>query len=217
MTDLRAILYEKDKAKAIACIASFRAKWSGYGELILHLNKNYFGEDDKDNAQEKQRHWMVCYRQDVSYSCIDTNNYIESWHNTLNRHLFRDNQQRSVDTVIYVLAVIAVPHFQQKCIRSVVKVGRMDSAQRNELRLTNMAMEHLTTRLTRGYEGDCINQGSDTTLTVESFTRRGITYNVEVSFHKSHTGHIISCTCDYFQSHSTCCKHIALVSWSCLR
>ncbi|KAF8935113.1 hypothetical protein BGZ58_005237, partial [Dissophora ornata] len=90
---------------------------------------------------------------------------------------------------------MAVPHFQQKCIRSVVKVGRMNPAQKNELKLTNVAKEHLRTRGTRGYEGDCISQGSDTTLIVESFTRRGTAYVVEVSFHKSHTGHIISCTC----------------------
>ncbi|KAI8596464.1 hypothetical protein EDD21DRAFT_408352 [Dissophora ornata] len=63
--DLSGSLYEKDKTKAIFRIASFHVKWSDYGELILYLNKNYFGEDDKDNAQEKQQHWMVGYRQVV--------------------------------------------------------------------------------------------------------------------------------------------------------
>ncbi|KAK3835656.1 MAG: hypothetical protein J3R72DRAFT_358589, partial [Linnemannia gamsii] len=58
--------------------------------------------------------WMFCYRQDLSYASIDTNNYIESWHNTLKQHFLRDKQQRRVDTVIYVLNVIAVPHYQQK-------------------------------------------------------------------------------------------------------
>ncbi|KAI8599565.1 hypothetical protein EDD21DRAFT_307830, partial [Dissophora ornata] len=60
---------------------------------------------------------MLCYRQDVYYASIDTNNYIESWHNTLKLHFFKDKHQRRADTVIYVLAMMAVPHFQAKCIR----------------------------------------------------------------------------------------------------
>ena len=192
-------------------IKNFREKWSNYEELLVYLNKNYFGEEGSVNAQDKQKHWMICYRQDVSYSGIDTNNYIESWHNTLKRHFFRDKQQRRVDTVIYILAVMAVPHFQQKCLRSAVNVGRMNPAQKNELRLTKVALEHMRTRLTRGYRGEYIIQSSDTTLTVESFIQIGTMYDVKVDFSKSHTGHIISCTCEYFRSHTTCCKHIALV------
>ncbi|KAI7820579.1 hypothetical protein BC939DRAFT_387494, partial [Gamsiella multidivaricata] len=128
---LRAILYEKDKAAALNRIANFRDKWSNYEELLVFMDKNYFGKNMAE-AEDKQKHWMICYRQDVSYSSIDTNNYIESWHNTLKRHFFRDKQQRRVDTVIYVLAVMAVPHFQQKCMRSAVNVGRMNPAQKKE-------------------------------------------------------------------------------------
>ncbi|OAQ23514.1 hypothetical protein K457DRAFT_83390, partial [Linnemannia elongata AG-77] len=60
---------------------------------------------------------MLCYHQHISYASIDTNNYIESWHNTLKRHFLRDKQHRRMDAVIYALAILAVPYFQQKCIR----------------------------------------------------------------------------------------------------
>ncbi|KAF9271569.1 hypothetical protein BGZ88_005923, partial [Linnemannia elongata] len=123
-SDLRKILYERNKAMAQKLIKAFRETWSGQKELLEYLDKNYFGrsmfEAHEWQVKDIQKTWMLCYRQDISYASIDTNNYIESWHNTLKRHFFRDKQQRRPDTVIYVLAVLAVPHFQQKCIRSIV-------------------------------------------------------------------------------------------------
>ncbi|KAI8601809.1 hypothetical protein EDD21DRAFT_297449, partial [Dissophora ornata] len=127
---LRKILYEKNKKIALDLIDTFRETWSDQGELLDYLNKNYFGrpmfEAHEPQVLDLQKHWMLCYRQEVAYAAIDTNNYIESWHNTLKRHFFRDKQQRRPDTVIYVLAILAVPHFQQKCMRSIVNVGRMN-------------------------------------------------------------------------------------------
>ncbi|KAF9081752.1 hypothetical protein BGX29_004310, partial [Mortierella sp. GBA35] len=167
-------------------------------------------ETDKWQVKEPQERWMLCYRQNISYASIDTNNYIESWHNTLKRHFFRDKQQRRPDTVIYVLAVLAVPHFQQKCIRSIVNVGRMNPAQSEELRLTALATDHIKTRESRGYIGAYIKQTSDVTLYVESFTNPAVGYDVKIDFSKSLTGHIIECSCKYFHSNRSCCKHIAL-------
>ena len=89
---------------------------------MTYLNKNYFGPDLSQLARDypeagdqlekpedvaawikeqeqaeasvvKQRErWMFCYRQGLSYATIDTNNFIESWHNTLKRH-FKDVQK----------------------------------------------------------------------------------------------------------------------------
>ncbi|KAK3804535.1 MAG: hypothetical protein JOS17DRAFT_665549, partial [Linnemannia elongata] len=144
---LRKILYERNKTMAQELIRVFRETWKDQKNLLDYLNKNYFGpfmfEAHERQVKETQESWMLCYRQDISYASIDTNNYIESWHNTLKRHFFGDKQQRRPDTVIYVLAILAVPHFQQKCIRSIVNVGRMNPAQSEELRLTALATEHI--------------------------------------------------------------------------
>lgn len=155
-----------------------------------------------------QKQWMLCHRQDISYSSIDTNNYIESWHNTLKRHFFRDKQHRRVDTVIYVLAILAVPRFQQKCMRSIVNVG---PAQSKELRLKDLATEHIKTRAAKGYVGTYISQTSDLTLRVESFTTPTVAYEVTIDFFRTPAGHITQCTCPDFHMHRSCCKQIALV------
>ncbi|KAG9063997.1 hypothetical protein KI688_004111 [Linnemannia hyalina] len=189
--------------------------WSDQTALLKYLDKNYFGRSmfkaHEWQVKETQESWMLCYRQDVSYASIDTNNYIESWHNTLKRHFFRDKQQRRPDTVIYVLAILAVPHFQQKCIRSIVNVGRMNPAQSEELKKTAIAVDHIKTRESKGYVGAYITQTSDDTLYVESFTNPTVGYDIKIDFSKTPTGHITRCTCEYFQNHRSCCKHIALV------
>ncbi|KAF9999355.1 hypothetical protein BGZ65_005261 [Modicella reniformis] len=76
----RIYLYEKDKAKARELITRFRAKCQNQEPFLLFLNNNYFGDEDIDEAtlEMAQKNWMVCYRQEVSCSGIDTNNYIES-------------------------------------------------------------------------------------------------------------------------------------------
>ncbi|KAF9117301.1 hypothetical protein BGX30_005609, partial [Mortierella sp. GBA39] len=214
-SDLRMILYERDIAKAQELVKGFRATWNSQKGLLEYLDKNYFGramfEAHERQVVDVQESWMLCYRQDVSYASIDTNNYIESWHNTLKRHFFRDKQQRRADTVIYVLANLAVPHFQQKCIRSIVNVGRMNPAQAKELRLTALAADHVQTRESRGYVGAYIKQMSEDTLYVESFTNAAAGYDITIDFSKTPTGHITRCSCKYFSDHRSCCKHIALV------
>jgi hypothetical protein len=208
-------LYEKNSTEAQELIRTFREVWKDQKDLLSYLNKNYFGplafEAHHEEVSRRQKSWMLCYRQEVSYSSIDTNNYIESWHNTLKRHFFRDKQQRRLDTVIYTLAIMAVPHFQQKCIRSIVNVGRMNPAQRKELHVTDLARDHIKTRESRGYVGAYMKQKSDDALYVESFTNIAEGYNIKIDFSKSPIGHITQCSCMFFYNNKSCCKHIALV------
>ncbi|KAG0345997.1 hypothetical protein BG004_002648 [Podila humilis] len=143
--DLRRILYTRNTDAALDLITAFREKWHAQQPLLTYLDKNYFGTSTPD--ENIRRRWMVCYRQEVTYCSIDTNNFIESWHNTLKSHFFKDYQQRRPDTVIYILAMMAVLHFQQKCIRSAVGVGRMTPAQKQELKQTEIAQQHLETRI----------------------------------------------------------------------
>ncbi|KAF8923070.1 hypothetical protein BGZ47_005075, partial [Haplosporangium gracile] len=95
-------------------------------------------------------------------------------------------------------------------MRSIVNVGRMNPSQASELRLTELATDHVKTRESRGYIGACLKQTSDVTLFVESFTNPDAGYDVKIDFSKTPTGHIIECSCKYFHNNRSCCKHIAL-------
>ncbi|OAQ22666.1 hypothetical protein K457DRAFT_39753, partial [Linnemannia elongata AG-77] len=114
------ILYALTEDEANALLDSFRAEWQHIApKFLTYLDKNYL-----DHESDRRR-WMLCHRQQVNYSYINTNNYIESWHNTLKRHFFKDKQQRRLDSVIHILTKKAVPYFQQMCVRHFVQVGRM--------------------------------------------------------------------------------------------
>jgi hypothetical protein len=185
-------------------------------KLLDYLDKNYFGpaapaDGEAWKVENAQKGWMLSYRQGVSYAAIDTNNYIESWHNTLKRRFLRNKQRRRVDTVIYVLYAIAVPHYQQICMQTSAGIGRRTPAQIEEDELKKKAMDYLETRPRMGLSGDPITRVSETVLKVESMEHLGNKCDeVTIDFSISPLGYITDCTCkDYFM-YQTVCEHIAL-------
>lgn len=151
--------------------------------------------------------WMICYRQDVSYANIDTNNYIESWHNTLKKHFFKDSRMQRPDRVIHSLAKVALPHYQRKCMLQTLGVGRMTPAQKKARDSQYRAMDQLKKGAIAGM---VLGTPSPNTLAVRSFSNDNHFYNIELDFSKRELGHFTSCTCpDFFQSRMVC-KHISL-------
>ncbi|KAG0282157.1 hypothetical protein BGZ97_009123, partial [Linnemannia gamsii] len=124
-TDLNGILYAKDVDSASSFVTKFREVWHHQTDLLSYLDKNYFGplkptdvqpgapyqsdtpeaaaarlESWEQDVISKRKRWMLCYHQGLNCATIDTNNFIESWHNTLKRHFFKDQQKRRLDMVV---------------------------------------------------------------------------------------------------------------------
>ncbi|KAG9319019.1 hypothetical protein KVV02_003862, partial [Mortierella alpina] len=86
---VKEILYAKTVEQADELIVAIKATWEHAASgLLQYLDRNYL-----DHMADRRR-WMFCYREGVSYAWINTNNYIESWHNALKKHFFKDKQQR---------------------------------------------------------------------------------------------------------------------------
>ncbi|KAI1288883.1 hypothetical protein EDD11_009573 [Mortierella claussenii] len=135
------------------------------------MDKCYF------NSDSDKRRWMYCYREGVSYSWINTNNYIESWHNTLKKHFFKDKTERRIDVVIYTLVHRALPHYEQRCIRYEVQVGRMASTVKDTLIAKNTALDHMDLKRTQDPEASFLIPTADPLVfLVESFQGPPITY-----------------------------------------
>ncbi|KAG0332923.1 hypothetical protein BG005_005299, partial [Podila minutissima] len=84
-------MYATPLSEATSLIQKFREDHAARASLLQYLNKNYFDE----TAQQR---WMICFRQDIDCAAIDTNNHIESWHNMLKTHFFKDKRQRRPDS-----------------------------------------------------------------------------------------------------------------------
>ncbi|KAF9165905.1 hypothetical protein DFQ26_009115 [Actinomortierella ambigua] len=211
VSEFQSILKEPDMTKALHGIQQYREKWSGQHDLLTYLNSECFGSDQDEGSVNTQKRWMICYREGVSYSPIETNDYMESWHNILGRYLFKDRQQGHPDTVIYLLTYMVIPYFRQKCNPSMMRAGRMTPMENGGERHRSEAERHLAVRESTGAEGDPVVQIDENTLRVESFTTPDTHYDVHVEFTKFDSGEITSCSCPYFGTHPDCCKHIALV------
>ncbi|KAI8601165.1 hypothetical protein EDD21DRAFT_114721 [Dissophora ornata] len=171
----------------------------GYG-FVQYLDTYYFTE-------EKKRHWMYSYRQDVSYFNISTNSLIESWHRTLKKYFFRDQQHHYEDRVIYTLTRNIIAHFQHKTMVNTAGVGRMTTTVREEVMQTKLAQEYASNMRDSGYIGSFLKWIDDNTFGVKSFASPETLYNITIDTVKRE---IHSCTCDYFFQHRTKCRHIAL-------
>jgi hypothetical protein len=229
-------LYEEGVVEAERKIDRFFTAWSNIPLWQQYLAQVYFeqginggnlndtdaeengngnGQGDNVDANKKKgrtfkkKNWMVCFRQDVFYNRIDTNNLIESWHATLKMYFFKDKHQRRVDKVIYVLTHEALPFYQQKTVQSRLNVGKSSTAHKQMSTAIWKARSHL---LQVGRKPQSlINPISRTVLSVESFSQANTRYEVTLDFSKKDLGEINYCSCPFFQSRRQCCKHIGLV------
>lgn len=157
---------------------------------------------------------MFCHRVNISYAWINTNNYIESWHNSLKKHFFKDKQQRRLDTVIYTLVQTAIPHYQQMCIRHSMQVGRMSPGAREVLMANILASNYMDQKRAEDPQVTFLIPTADRAVfQVQSFQGPPTTYNVKIEWAQGFAGHVTSCTCLKFVQQSKCCKHIALVTF----
>ncbi|KAF9119177.1 hypothetical protein BG015_006410, partial [Linnemannia schmuckeri] len=120
---LHKILYTPDKDEALALLTTFQQENHHRAEMLQFLDKNYFKETDRQR-------WMICFRENIACAAIDTNNYVESWHNALKMYFLKDKQKRRADTVVYTLVKSVIPFYQYKLASGRLQVGRMNPVQR---------------------------------------------------------------------------------------
>ncbi|KAG0001771.1 hypothetical protein BGZ80_006119, partial [Entomortierella chlamydospora] len=213
--DLRQILYTPDQTKADNLIKAFLKDHEHRTRLVGYLEKHYF-------EQEQRERWMFCFRQNISCAAIDTNNFVESWHNALKTHLFKGRQEPRADTVIYIMTKFVIPHYQCKWYYGRLQVGKMDASQRNTEDTRRQAEDYLLAKRRIGYSGAFVFESQDKTIIkVRSFkedvfqecnSEAAAFYEIRLDFSRDERiGEIVSCQCKEFQRTKTTCKHIALV------
>ncbi|KAF9962114.1 hypothetical protein BGZ65_009709 [Modicella reniformis] len=117
--DLLAIMYESDLFETSSLIEAFRQNWRKRSpELCDYIETNYF------KSEEHMRTWMKAYRQDEYYAKMDTNNFVESWHNHLKSHILKRQFVTRADRTVYLLSDVVVNYFKQEEFQAYVRVGR---------------------------------------------------------------------------------------------
>lgn len=75
MTALKKMMWERNKATFLDMLHEFVIQFIMYSEFLNYFKKNYL-EDDKFI------HWSAVYQPQI-FTNMETNNYVESWHNQL--------------------------------------------------------------------------------------------------------------------------------------
>lgn len=208
-------MYEPDTLRALALIDYFKEIHAGRALLLDYLERGYF----KDGKKER---WMLCYRQDISTPAIDTNNHVESWHNSLKTHFFKDKRKRRPDAVVYTMVKSVIPFYQLKLYSSTLDVGRMNPIQRSERDAKIRAESYIRMQRSLGYSGQFVFGTEErSVLQVRSFkddllvdpaSMAKTFYNIRLDFSTNTLlGTIAACSCPFFRLKKTCCKHISLV------
>ncbi|KAG0260195.1 hypothetical protein BGZ95_004498, partial [Linnemannia exigua] len=128
------IIVERDMTTATALITAFKVNWIN-NSLLQHVAR-YFEE-------EMRPRWMFAYRQDISYGATNTNNLIESFHNTLRHRFFKGTRHKFADRVIYTLAEKVIPYFMDKVTVCSGSVGRMSNLSRLMVKAEQLAQVYV--------------------------------------------------------------------------
>ena len=175
--------------------------------FLKYLTDHYFNRPEK---------WSKCYRKRADYCNVDTNMFVESFHNQLKTIYFSGKRNRRLDVLLDTLLRIENDHY----IRY-LKMTSYNNPTDEDVRLQD--------RHNRGLEIDDarVKQISNTAFSLESSTQ---SYAIEMIVDKcSHVhcytkcktlpcinlcSHMYTCTCDdYHNGHI--CKHIHKIHSLC--
>ncbi|KAI8979894.1 hypothetical protein BDB01DRAFT_725434, partial [Pilobolus umbonatus] len=159
---LKGIMWERNTTEFNRRLVEFLASFGEHIELISYLRTNNFISDSF-------MRWVCCYQPDV-YTNMETNNYVESWHNQLKTTYLKRRPNRRVDRLIYVLVKDVEEDYQQNVCRLMLNVGRMGPEERR-IRRRQIEAEQFATDVLP----DMISESNTSDIfAVQSFTDQSI-------------------------------------------
>jgi hypothetical protein len=141
---------------------------------------------------------------------METNNYIESWHNQLKTMYLERKRNRRVDRLVYILAKDVEHGYNSNVALITLKIGRMGPEERRkkrrEIAAEKINEEWLQEMITLIENDQTAGSSSISIYQVKSFTSAEQSYNTEVCSNIT-----TNCTCFDFQYNKTPCKHMYLL------
>ncbi|KAI8322481.1 hypothetical protein EDC96DRAFT_596411 [Choanephora cucurbitarum] len=133
ITDLKAMMWEKEQETFLMKIVSFNMKFSQHTAFLTYMERTCLN-------CKKSVHWSAAFQP---FTNMETNNYIESWHNQLNTTYLGRKKNRRVDRLIYILVNDVEPDYISNVGRISLKIGRMGPQERRRRRKREIAAESI--------------------------------------------------------------------------
>ncbi|KAF9119713.1 hypothetical protein BG015_006257, partial [Linnemannia schmuckeri] len=187
------IMYQPDLRTARQMIVDFRLFCQEHSKLLLeYMENNYFTED-------RRLLRMKSYRQDVYYGAMDTNNYVESWHNQLKTNHLKNHYRARPDRILYILTSSVLEAFKKEEFGAIIQVGRKTKGQILDIlrrRDVEAMSDETIEKHVRFIEGRC---------TVLSPTNSQQFHEISLAVNL-----IQNCDCEYFLRYRRLCKHMLM-------
>lgn len=172
---VREMMWVKDDDAFFAKWQAFEKNWKDtQPDFFKYFKEQWYNND----AYER---WVSCF-QPNAHTKMETNNYVESWHNQLKTVYLRRQRPRRLDTVIYLLVNEVEFDILCEIRRRSARVGRMTRDQ-HHMRAQEIKAEAIDSQLMH----EMINIGDDdgNLFTVQSFEIEGVEYEVGIAIYIS--------------------------------
>ncbi|PWZ01814.1 hypothetical protein BCV70DRAFT_156608 [Testicularia cyperi] len=170
---------------------AYQSEWDAETAWLKYISDQWHG---------KRRRWADAWRQ-LPHQGIDTNNYIERWHEELKRRYLKTLRKQRADYLIHLLVTKVVTCFQQQ--EKAVELGlRPRRFNKQEL-----ATKSLAQQLSVAEQIAKVQDAVDGAVQVQSFSNEEQWYTLTLNG-KNGLLYSKSCTCLYFRQRHSECKHM---------
>ncbi|KAG0184788.1 hypothetical protein DFQ28_010461 [Apophysomyces sp. BC1034] len=190
ITSLKSMMWERSRSAFTDKLREFYSDFGVYTDIIVYFKKQYLIND----AFMK---WSAAYQPQI-FTNMETNNYVESWHNQLKSTYLQRKRNRRIDRLIYILVNDVEKDYMHNTRRIALNIARMGPTERHRRRRELLAEEVPETLLE-----DMIEMIDGSCVQVKSFNQDDISYIVAIEANV-----MKSCTCNDFTWHQLACKHM---------
>ncbi|ORE14828.1 hypothetical protein BCV71DRAFT_274923 [Rhizopus microsporus] len=191
---LKNLMWKSSSQMLTQKMLHFHQEFSVHTDFMAHFTQKYLIDD-------KFMHWSAAYQLQMFIN-METNNYIESWHNQLKTNYLQRKRNRRLDHLIFVLVKDVYIDFMHNTARMTANIGRM-STETRKARKRMIAAEE-------------INELSLQDMVQKVYIEEEVCYIVksfmtEVAYDIStEQGMMTACNCIDFQRNKRACKHMYL-------
>lgn len=197
LSAMKDIMWARDPAEMGTKLNAFLCNYAHFTIFIQYFERTWV-------ANGRLQFWTICNQPQLLEN-METNNYVESWHNQLKTNFLERHPNRRMDRLVYILVRDVEPVYRDNIERVLLGLGRMGPVRYEERRRFAKAEEFPPEFLAEMISTD-EPRGVTSSLHVQSFSLQDVAYTVSLE-----NNELVRCDCPSFGKMGVqVCKHMFL-------
>lgn len=178
-------MYAPDQANLAKYLQELERDWAEFPRFLSSFDRRWV-------ANGRISFWTVA-NQTAIQTNMETNNFVESWHNQLKTLYLDRRPNRRVDRLLYLLVNDVATDYQANIQRVTARMGRMGPMEYEERKRVLMAEAVPSECVTSMVTANVADDDSIVNFSVASLTTEDIHYDITVRENR-----MVSCDCISF-------------------